>query len=63
MKKLKKLVKEILKIGIAFAILMTVIVKIGQLISWVLSSNTTYFIGLAILVVLVIVAFKECMDW
>lgn len=63
MKKLKKLVKEILKIGIAFAILMTVIVKIGQLISWVLSSNTTYFIGLTILVVLVIAAFKECMDW
>lgn len=63
MKKLKKLVKEILKIGVAFTILMIVIVKMGQLISWVLSNNITYFIGLAILVVLVIIAFKECMDW
>lgn len=63
MKKLKKLVKEILKIGVAFAVLMIVIVKMGQLISWVLSNNIIYFIGLAILVVLVIVAFKECMDW
>lgn len=63
MKKLKKLVKEILKIGVAFAVLMIVIVKMGQLISWVLSNNIIYFIGLAILVVLVIIAFKECMDW
>lgn len=63
MKKLKKEIKGILKSGVAVALLLTIMVKVGQLISWVLADSTRYFIGLGILVVILIITFKNAMDW